>query len=131
MIRLLCVEDDPLLATYLATRLGLEPDIQVAAVVPSATEAIGILRREPVDIVLLDYRLQGADGLQLLGALQALASSPESGPKVLFCTGAADESFSMAARQHGAVGVVPKDQMSVQLLPAVRCVAEGGSWFDR
>lgn len=131
MIRLLCVEDDPLLATYLATRLGLEPDIQVAAVVPSATEAMGVLRREAVDVVLLDYRLQGADGLQLLGALQAVGGDGLESPKVLFCTGAADETFSIAARQHGAVGVVPKDQMSAQLLPAVRCVAEGGSWFKQ
>src|SRR5439155_430923 len=53
MIRLLCVEDDPLVRTYLATRLSLEPDVRVQAVVSSAGEALAYLRQEPVDVILL------------------------------------------------------------------------------
>ena len=40
MIRLLCVEDDPLVGTYLQPRLSLEPDIEVAGVVASAGDAL-------------------------------------------------------------------------------------------
>jgi len=128
MIRLLCVEDDPLVRTYLATRLALEPDVRVAGVVSSAGEAIAFLRREAVDLVLLDYQLEGADGMQLLGAL-ARAQAPHPTPRVLFCTGLADETFEAAARALGAAGVVAKTRMAAELLPALRAVSEGKQWF--
>lgn len=130
MIRLLCVEDDPLMRTYLATRLELEPDLQVVAVAGNAGEALQLLGREPVDVVLLDYRLEGADGLQLLGALRS-ASHSEPGPRVLFCTGTPEEDFPTEARARGASGVVRKDRIAAELLPAVRAVAGGYDWFER
>lgn len=127
MIRLLCVDDDPLVRTYLATRLALEPDIQVVGVLSEAGEALRFLSREQVDVVLLDYRLQGADGLQLLGALGQQVST--GSPRVLFVTGLADEEFHAQAREMGAAGVVTKDQMASELIPAVRAVMSGGTWF--
>ena len=129
MIRLLCVEDDPLVRTYLATRLELEPDLRVVAVAGDAGEALQLLAREPVDVVLLDYRLAGADGLQLLSALRPTAQS-EAGPRVLFCTGAPEAEFPAEARARGASGVVRKDRMAAELLPAVRAVAGGYDWFE-
>ena len=132
MIRLLCVEDDPLVRTYLATRLALEPDIEVEGVVSNAGEALMFLGREPVDVVLLDYRLEGADGMQLLGAISNGGRFADAhAPRVLFCTGIADGSFDAHAREMGAAGVVPKDQMASELLPAVRAVARGGHWFHQ
>ena len=131
MIRLLCVEDDPLVGSYLATRLGLEPDIEVRGVIPDASEALAFLREQRVDIVLLDYRLEGADGMQLLSALSGDGAEPAGTPavRVLFCTAVADGAFDSQARALGAAGVVPKDQMAAQLIPAVRAVAGGESWF--
>lgn len=130
MIRLLCVEDDPLVGSYLATRLGLEPDIEVRGVIPDASEALAFLREQRVDIVLLDYRLEGADGMQLLSALSGEGAEPAgSTVRVLFCTAVADGAFDSQARALGAAGVVPKDQMAAQLIPAVRAVAGGESWF--
>ena len=127
MIRLLCVEDDPLVRTYLATRLALEPDIDLAGVLSNAGEALTFLQQEDVDVVLLDYCLEGVDGLQLLGALR----QGEGGraPRVLFCTGAADDGFDAAARQIGAAGVIRKEQIAAELLPGLRAVAGGGEWF--
>jgi two-component system response regulator DesR len=131
MIRVLCVDDDPLVRTYLATRLGLEGDIDVKGLVPSAGEALTFLCRQPVDVVLLEYQLEGADGMQLLVALAR--SSPAMGaspPRVLFCTGAADAAFVAEARALGAAGVISKDKMASELLPAVRAVASGEVWFE-
>src|SRR4051794_12787819 len=68
-IRVLCVEDDPLLRAYLAARLEMEPDVEVRGLVATAGEALTFLREEPVDVILLDYQLDGADGLQLLRAI--------------------------------------------------------------
>jgi DNA-binding NarL/FixJ family response regulator len=129
MIRLLCVDDDSLVRTYLATRLELEPDIQVAGVVANAGEALQFLRREAVDVVLLDYRLSGADGMQLLGAMAARAADGTTQPRVLFCTGFADPAFTREARAVGAAGVVSKDRMAEELLDAVRAVASDREWF--
>jgi DNA-binding NarL/FixJ family response regulator len=129
-IRLLCVEDDPLVRTYLATRLALEADIDVAGVVPSAGEALRFLGQESVDVVLLDYRLEGADGLQLLSAIESRSHAEHgSTPRVLFCTGVSDGAFDQEARARGAAGVLTKDQMPSDLLTAVRAVAGGREWF--
>lgn len=129
-IRLLCVEDDPLVRTYLATRLSLEADIDVAGVVPSASEALMFLGQQSVDVVLLDYRLEGADGLQLLSAIESRSHAQHgTAPRVLFCTGMADGMFDAEARARGAAGVLTKDQMAGSLITAVRAVAEGREWF--
>jgi DNA-binding NarL/FixJ family response regulator len=124
--RLLCVEDDPLVRTFLATRLGMESGFEVAAVVSGAGEALRFLAEQQVDVVLLDYRLEGPDGMQLLGALRERGGA---GPRVLFCTGAADEEFQREAREAGAAGVVAKEHLAGELVPALRRVAAGDEWF--
>lgn len=128
MIRLLCVDDDPIVRAYLAMRLGLEPDIRVAGVVASAGEALAFVRENAVDVLLVDYKLQGSDGMQLLGAVAAQGGA-EDGPRVLFCTGLLDDEFDARAMAMGASGVVAKDRMAADLIPAVRAVAGGRAWF--
>jgi DNA-binding NarL/FixJ family response regulator len=133
MIRLLCVEDDPIVRTYLATRLQAEPDIQVIGTVPDTQRAMIHLRRGEVDVVLLDYHLQGTDGTNLIQSMSPWtpwSNDAEDRPAVLFCTGFADEAFQSKARMLGARGVVPKDRMVDELLPAIRAVARGGMWFS-
>jgi DNA-binding NarL/FixJ family response regulator len=48
---------------------------------------------------------------------------------VLFCTGMADATFELEARALGAAGVVAKEQIARELIPAIRAVAGGESWF--
>jgi DNA-binding NarL/FixJ family response regulator len=132
MIRLLCVEDDPLMRTYLATRLQAEPDIQVVGSVPDTQRAMIHLRLGEIDVVLLDYHLQGLDGTSLIQSMSPWTRwsiDAEDRPAVLFCTGFADEAFRAKARLLGARGVVAKDRMVDELLPAIRAVAHGGTWF--
>ena len=78
MIRLLCVEDDPLMRAYLATRLQAEPDIQVVGTVPDAQRAMIHLRLGEIDVVLLDYHLQGTDG-----TLPVRSSRNSNGPRLV------------------------------------------------
>src|SRR3954451_3140286 len=63
MIRVLCVEDNPLVRAYLEQRLAIEPDIHVVSTVSHARGALTYLRQEEVDIVLLDYQLDHEDGM--------------------------------------------------------------------
>lgn len=130
MIRILCVDDDPLMRTYLATRLALEPDMTVVGVVGSAAEAMSHLARTEVDVVVLDYQMDGMTGIELLRVISPRTETdPDLRRAVLFCTGWADEVFIQEARALGASGVVAKEQMSTNLIPAVRAVAGRATWF--
>jgi DNA-binding NarL/FixJ family response regulator len=132
MIRLLCVEDDPLMRTYLATRLQAEPDMQVVGTVPDIQRAMIHLRLGEIDVVLLDNQLQGMDGTHLLQSMSPWTRwslDAEDRPAILFCTGFADESFRARARMMGARGVVGKDRLATDLIPAIRAVVHGGTWF--
>jgi DNA-binding NarL/FixJ family response regulator len=132
MIHLLCVEDDPLVRTYLTTRLSQETGIHVVGAVSDLDQCLIHLHRDRVDLVLLDRYLITREGTHLLQAMYAwseYARGSEEHPTVLFCTGYADEAFEAQARQLGAQGVVAKERMAQELIPAVRTVAGGGSWF--
>jgi len=132
MIRVLSVEDDPLVQSYLTARLSSEPDIEVVGQVASAGAACGFLRQNEADVVLLDYQLGTADGLQLLQAISLWfeeVPAEHCRPVVLFCTGYGGSEFEARARAMGAEGVVAKQRASTELVPAVRSVAAGGCWF--
>jgi DNA-binding NarL/FixJ family response regulator len=134
MIRLLSVDDDPLMRAYLATRLDAEPDIHVVSAVADLQRAMVYLRREAVDVLLLDYHLHGADGTQLVQFMcpwTRWSIIGDDRPAILFCTGFADDAFRSKARLLGARGVVAKERVATDLIPAVRTVAQGGSWFEQ
>lgn len=132
MIRLLCVEDDPLVRVYLKTRLAAEADIQVVGAVPDVQRALVDLSRNEVDVVLLDYHLHGRTGMELLQTMNPWMKWAEAGehrPAVLLCTGFADDALESQARLMGARGVLPKERMAGDLVTAIRAVAEGNGWY--
>jgi DNA-binding NarL/FixJ family response regulator len=133
LIRILCVEDNPLVRSYLEQRFALEPDIQVVSTVSHARGALIYLRHEPIDVLLLDYQLEHEDGMHVLDTLMewhGWSAAPHGAPAILFCTGYADEAFEAHVRSKGASGVVAKTRIARDLVPAVRAVAEGGEWFS-
>jgi DNA-binding NarL/FixJ family response regulator len=133
MIRILCVEDDATVRDYFTRRLGQEPDIEVVAAVSDVERALVYLHRQAVNVILLDLYLQGRDSTHLLRIMQPWQECLQgysSGPAVLFCTGQADAGFAAQARLLGARGVVMKERMAKDLVPAVRAVAAGEMWFE-
>src|SRR5215211_5696828 len=101
MIRLLCVEDDPLVRVYLTTRLAAEPDFELVGAVPDIQRALIDLRRSEIDVVLLDFHLLGRTGTELLQVMSPWSrwcENAEHLPAVLFCTGFANEEFEAQAR---------------------------------
>jgi len=132
MIRLLCVDDDPLMRGYLTARLTQEPDIHLVGAVADVQRAMIYLGRDDVDVILLDCQLPGMDGCELVQRMYpwTAADPPGSGhPAILFCTGFADVEFEARARLLGARGVVAKERLASDLVPAVRAVAGGDVWF--
>lgn len=134
MIRILCVDDDPLVGEYLAARLSREADFELAAVTADGSDVLTRVQKEQIDVLILDQVMSdGTSGTQILQAINLWRESnrrSDAEPAVLFCTGAADEEFEKLARELGARGVVAKDRAVTDLVPAVRAIAEGGYWFE-
>jgi response regulator of citrate/malate metabolism len=76
MIRTLVVEDDALVAEVHASYVERVPGFALVAVVHRATEALEVLGSQPVDLVLLDFHLPDAKGLEMLRALRARSRDP-------------------------------------------------------
>ncbi len=86
-IRLLIVDDSAVARAVFARMIGDRPEFELAASVPSADAALGVLARQRVDIILLDIEMPGQDGLTALpGLLQA-----SRGARVLIVSSSADE----------------------------------------
>ena len=132
MIQLLCVEDDPLVRAYLVKLLEAEADIHVVSAVPDTNRALIYLRQHEIDVILLDYQLQGVESTPLLRSMapwQRWSEQQEHRPAVLFCTGFADKDLYSKARILGARGVVAKERMAHELIQAIHAVAQGGLWY--
>ena len=78
MIQLLCVEDDPIVRTYLEALLSRRPEVEVVGLVGDAASAFRYLREGPIDVLLLDYHMQGMNGMDLLQAVYLWESSGDS-----------------------------------------------------
>ncbi|ARQ72078.1 response regulator [Streptomyces marincola] len=120
-IRVLLVDDDPLVRSGLRLMLGAAQDIEVTGEAGDGAEVTGLVERLAPDVVLMDIRMPGMDGLAATESLRALPSPPEV---VMLTTFNADEHVLRALRA-GAAGFVLKDTPPGDIVEAVRRVAAG------
>jgi DNA-binding NarL/FixJ family response regulator len=123
MIRVCVVDDQTLVRQGIRSLLGLAEDIEVVGEATDGEEALALLGRTEVDVVLLDVRMPRLDGIGVLRALSAEASSP---PCIVLTTFDEDE-LVLRAVAAGARGFLLKDVSLEQLTAAIRAVADGGS----
>ena len=123
MIRVALADDQLLVRAGFRALLEAEPDIEVVGEASTGDELLEIVRREPVDVVLMDIRMPGTDGLW---ATEQIAADPALGGVhvVIVTTFELDEYVARAVRA-GASGFLVKDTEPVDLLRAVRVVASG------
>jgi DNA-binding NarL/FixJ family response regulator len=126
-IRLLLLDDHVLFRESLARLLASEPDFEMAAHCGTAAEALEVLARRPVDIVLLDYDLGDDHGNQFI---QAARQAGYDG-KVLMVTAGMTATESSIALQLGASGIFLKHNSPGTLARAIRMVAGGEVWVDQ
>lgn len=121
MIRVVVVDDEALVRSGFAFILNAADDIEVVAAVdgPDALDAIRALRP---DVVLLDIRMPGLTGLEILAEVRGDDDPPVVG---ILTTFAADESIARALRE-GATGFLVKDTDPDHLAAMVRSLAAGG-----
>jgi DNA-binding NarL/FixJ family response regulator len=120
-IRCLIVEDHQMVAEALAHALVDESDISVIGIRASGGEAREFLRRESVDVVLMDYHLPDADGVQV--ARQVLRDHPAT--HVVMVTAAGDRKVLSAALSAGCSGFISKTDSLVHLPNAIRSAVSG------
>lgn len=119
MISVLIVDDHPVVRQGLRALLEVQDDMTVAGEAGDGPAAISLAETLRPDIVLLDLKLPGMDGVAVLRPLRA------AGLRVLVLTSATEPSAAAAAVRAGAAGVVYKDIDPAALVRAIRSVHDG------
>jgi len=125
-IRLLVVDDHGLFREGLVRLLTAESDFRVVAKCAHLAEALEVLDREPIDIVLLDFDLETEEGSRLLEEIQRR----ELPTRVLMVTAGMNKASMLDILHHGAAGIFLKFSDPSQLVRAIRTVMEGRMWLD-
>ncbi|RMB80647.1 response regulator transcription factor [Streptomyces shenzhenensis] len=120
-IRLLLVDDDPLVRAGLALMMGGADDIEIVGEASDGSEVEALVDRTRPDVVLMDIRMPSMDGLTATERLRGRDDPPQV---VVLTTFHADEQVLHALRA-GAAGFVLKDTPPAEIVAAVRRVAGG------
>ena len=123
MIRVVLADDQMLVRQGIRSLLELAGDIAIVAEASDGDEAIAIVQRESPDVVLLDLRMPGKDGVAVLRALFERGSTS---PTIVLTTFDDDEALLDAVKA-GARGFLLKDVSLERLTEAIRTVASGGT----
>ena len=115
-IRVVLVEDNEVFRDALELLLGLQGDMTVVASVADGTDAAGVVAELRPDVVLMDYRLPGLDGVQATSAV--LAAYPETA--VVCLTASANLRERDALIEAGAIGCLRKDDGLDAIVAAIR-----------
>ncbi|MFN8024564.1 MAG: response regulator transcription factor [Acidimicrobiales bacterium] len=126
MIRLVLADDQPLIRAGLRLVLDSETDLEIVAEASDGAQAVAAARAHRPDLVLMDVRMPGTDGLMATRELQAL----DDPVNVLILTTFDDDDVLWGAVHAGAGGFVLKDSPADDLVKAIRLTAAGGSWLD-
>ena len=126
-IRILIVDDHPIVRTGLTTLLRQESRFQLAGGVDGGEEALAFLNRHPVDVMLLDLRMPRMSGIDVLHALHEL----DPAPYVLILSSFDYEEDIYRAAKAGASGYLMKDATRAQIVDAIRTVASGQLHFPK
>ena len=123
-IRVVVVDDQALVRGGFAMVLNHQSDIEVVAEAGNGLEAVALAREHRPDVVLMDIRMPGMDGLQ---ATALIVAELGAAVRVLILTTFEPDEYVYLALRSGASGFVLKDIPPEQLVVAVRTVAEGGA----
>lgn len=123
-MKVLVVDDDRVVGISLKTILEAEPDITVPALGKDGAEAIALYKEHHPDILLMDIRMEGMNGLD--AAATILASDPSA--RILFLTTFSDDEYIVRALRLGAKGYLLKQDFE-SIVPALHAVYGGQNVF--
>lgn len=121
-VRVVLVDDQPLLREGIATILDAQPGIAVVGQAATGAEALEVVAATEPDVVCMDVEMPGMDGLE--ATRRIIASTPEA-PRILVLTTFNRDDYLLAALRAGASGFLLKTTRPEQLADAIRSVAAG------
>jgi DNA-binding NarL/FixJ family response regulator len=121
VVRVLVVDDEPMVCAHLETILGSAGDVEVVARAHDGAEAVEAVLRFGPDVVLMDLRMPGVDGLTATERITAMPAPPAV---VALTTFDADE-YVLRALRAGAAGFLVKSTPPQDLIALVRVAADG------
>jgi DNA-binding NarL/FixJ family response regulator len=123
VIRVAVVDDQALVRSGFVVLVRSAPDLEVVGEAADGEEAVGLVARTQPDVVLMDIRMPGVDGLE---ATRRITSDDRTaGTRVLVLTTFDADEYVFEALRAGASGFLLKDTLPDDLLQAIRIVADG------
>jgi DNA-binding NarL/FixJ family response regulator len=123
VIRVLLVDDQPLIRSGFRALLDAEDDIEVVAEAGDGAAGVALARQHRPDVVLVDVRMPGVDGIE---ATRRIAADPDlAGVHVVVLTNYGLDEYVFDALRAGAAGFLVKDVLPEDFLHAVRVAARG------
>jgi DNA-binding NarL/FixJ family response regulator len=123
LIRVLLVDDDPLVRAGLAMIIASASDLHVVGEAGDGLDAVESVRAHNPEVVLMDIRMPRLDGIAATARLRAMPTPPE----VLVLTTFQADAYVLDALRAGASGFLLKDTPPTEILAAIRQVAHGGT----
>jgi DNA-binding NarL/FixJ family response regulator len=120
-VRVLLVDDQPLMLVGLGILIGGTADLEVVGEAGDGREAMRLVRELRPDVVVMDIRMPGVDGIE---ATRQATAEPDP-PKVLVLTTFDDDEYVYGALRAGASGFLLKSMALDAILDAIRVVAAG------
>ena len=126
-IRILIVDDHPVVCAGLASMLAGHEEFEVVGSVACGERALAVIRQAGPDVILLDLRMPGMDGIAVLHALKSMASPPHA---LILTSFEKDEDIYRAMRA-GAAGYLLKDTAEAEMVAAITQVYGGKRYMPR
>jgi DNA-binding NarL/FixJ family response regulator len=129
-IRVALVDDQHLVRSGFGMLINSQPDLEVVAEAGNGIEAVQALSATAADVVLMDVRMPGMDGIEATRRILEQAAAQPSGSqraeiKIVVLTTFDLDEYALAAIQAGASGFLLKDAPPEELLEAIRTVYRG------
>jgi DNA-binding NarL/FixJ family response regulator len=125
MIRVAIADDQELIRMALRVLVDTEDDLELAWEATDGAQAVELARRSPPDVILMDIRMPGLDGIEALRRIAADDGAPS--PRVVMLTTFESDEYVFDALRAGAAGFLIKDSEPADLLRAIRLAAAGES----
>jgi DNA-binding NarL/FixJ family response regulator len=125
-IRIVVADDHPIFRDGLCKLLALEEDCEVVAQAQDGRQVLDVLQQFEPDILLLDLKMPGLDGLATLQRLQAARNKT----RVIVLTASDDKNEFVQAMKLGTSGIVLKQTATELLIKSIRKVHAGEIWLD-
>ena len=123
MIRVLLADDQALIRAGFRVLVEAAEDLQVVGEATDGRQAVDLARRERADVVLMDIRMPGVDGLEATRRISA--EEDLAGVKVIILTTFESDEYVYQALRAGASGFLVKDTEPAELIQAIHVVARG------